>query len=580
MHAVATNDAGLTSNSSKVRFTVGDFVVKAPWTTFGNTTPRRRSPSRRPTSRSAPPARTSGRARTSTAPCSCRGHARELRGDRQGRVVRRHPRRLEGGDHGPQRHHQAANTSPGYMVFGEKGNGETEFMHDAAGNGQVNNTGEPVATGCGTGTQPNWLKVQKKDKVFTVWCSRDGVAWTQVGVPTAIPSAADVQDIGLFVVSHITGTLATATFTDWSLTEIDGGPDPDRASRRRPARRRARTSSTAGRRTRPAGPRCAARRTVTGGGAARCAVTNGDIDGTNQGAISYLGQAAPTGDWSATTKVTLDAGQRVAVRRPAPARRRRQLLEGHVHQAPGRLAVLRVLVGDRAAAGPRTRQRGRARRHRHDGLRALGGPGPRSRAPTRTTATAWTGIGRRAAQGGRQDRHRRGRRHDAQPDGVVRLVPHHAGPGARGPGLRRRVRRHGARRLPLGQDPQLEGRARRRGRRQALDRDVRRRHQRRRQRPDREPDPPDPARGRLDGRDEDDRAAAGQLAAGGPHALPGRRPLREVRRGRRQRPGRDPGPPGGAPLRERRRAHGAGRPGLGAAGQRHGHVVAAPDEDG
>src|SRR5688500_20315300 len=40
-------------------------------------------------------------------------------------------------------------TSPGYMVFGEKGNGETEFMHDAAGNGQVNNAGEPVATGCG-----------------------------------------------------------------------------------------------------------------------------------------------------------------------------------------------------------------------------------------------------------------------------------------------------------------------------------------------------------------------------------------------------------------------------------------------
>ena len=32
----------------------------------------------------------------------------------------------------------------GYLVFAEKGNGEAEYMHDAGGNGQVNNTGEPV----------------------------------------------------------------------------------------------------------------------------------------------------------------------------------------------------------------------------------------------------------------------------------------------------------------------------------------------------------------------------------------------------------------------------------------------------
>jgi PKD repeat protein len=35
-------------------------------------------------------------------------------------------------------------------------------------------------------------------------------------------------------------------------------------------------------------------------------ITNGDIDGANQGAISYLGQPAPTGAWTATTKVTLE----------------------------------------------------------------------------------------------------------------------------------------------------------------------------------------------------------------------------------------------------------------------------------
>ena len=101
------------------------------------------------------------------------------------------------------------------------------IVDPAIENGQVNNAGEPVATGCGTGAEPNWLKVQKKNKVFTVWCSRDGTTWTQVGVPTLIPSAAATQDIGLFVVSHIAGTLATAEFSDWSLTEIEPDPDPD-----------------------------------------------------------------------------------------------------------------------------------------------------------------------------------------------------------------------------------------------------------------------------------------------------------------------------------------------------------------
>ena len=177
VHAVATNDAGLTSTSSKVRFTVGEFGVKAAvddvrqHDAAGDVQPARRPELHGQRGRRG---RLAG-ARTSTAPCSCR---------------RRTPENFEAivkvasfdGTHAASKAGimvrndiTQASTSPGYMVFGEKGNGETEFMHDAAGNGQVNNAGEPVATGCGTGTQPNWLKVQKKDKVFTVWCSRDGV---------------------------------------------------------------------------------------------------------------------------------------------------------------------------------------------------------------------------------------------------------------------------------------------------------------------------------------------------------------------------------------------------------------------
>ena len=69
----------------------------------------------------------------------------------------------------------------GYLVFAEKGDGEAEYMHDAGGNGQVNNTDEPVANGCGTSSQPTWLKVEKFGKKFSVSCSRNGTEWTQVG---------------------------------------------------------------------------------------------------------------------------------------------------------------------------------------------------------------------------------------------------------------------------------------------------------------------------------------------------------------------------------------------------------------
>ena len=114
----------------------------------------------------------------------------------------------------------------GYLVFAEKGNGEAEYMHDAGGNGQVNNTDEPVLNGCGTSSQPTWLKVEKYGKKFIVSCSRNGTEWTQVGT-TTIPSAAATQDIGLFVTSHVQGTKATAKFTDWTLdTDPDVPEDP------------------------------------------------------------------------------------------------------------------------------------------------------------------------------------------------------------------------------------------------------------------------------------------------------------------------------------------------------------------
>ena len=174
VHAVATNDAGLTRASRKVRFTVGEFGVQPPWTTFGNTTPEATfdqlgsnftvsaagSDVWQATNQYGAVYLPGGTPENFEAIVKVASFDGTHPNSKAGIMVRNDIT-------------QAAD-SPGYMVFAEKGDGETEFMHDAAGNGQVNNDGEPVANGCGTGSEPNWLKVQKKNKVFTVWCSRDG----------------------------------------------------------------------------------------------------------------------------------------------------------------------------------------------------------------------------------------------------------------------------------------------------------------------------------------------------------------------------------------------------------------------
>ena len=396
----------------------------------------------------------------------------------------------------------AANaTAAATSSFAEKGNGEAEFMHDAGGNGQVNNTGEPVATGCGTGSAAEVAEGREvRQGVHRLRARATAPTWTQVGATTTIPSAAATQDIGLFVVSHIAGHEGDGQVHRLGAGHRPGAPRADPVDARAvvPAAR-CPTSSTA--------PLDTARWTTrarhahaSSGGALSLPVTNGDIDGANQGAISYLGQPAPAGDWRRRPRSTLDAGQRVAVRRrcsctsTTTTTRRSTFTE-----ALERLALLRVLVGDQRRPHRRTATTSTCPpatpttiHLRLDATRAA-----RSRRATRTTATAWTDIGRhRAAEGGRQDRPARGGRHRRpEQDRGVRLLPGHAGrrpAQARPPTTSSTATRSTAAagtRSTAGTPTAssvADGKL-------AID-DVRRRHQRRQQRPDREPDPPDAAR--------------------------------------------------------------------------------------
>ena len=309
VHAVATNSKGLSSDSRRIRFTVGEFGVQPPWQTFSSV------PDSQPAStfdqlgdnftvsaagddlwqahqpvRRRLPARPARR-RTSSPPSRSRRSTARTRTRRPGSwSATTSP---------------AAGTSPGYLVVAEKGNGETEYMHDAGGNGQVNNTGEPVATACPGDNQPTWLKVEKYGTDFIVSCSKNGTDWTQVGARTTIPSAAAVQDIGLFVVSHINGTKATAQFTDWAIDTDPDIPDPEPEYDDPPS------CSTGGLSDEFDGPldtaagRCAAATPATSNGNLVLPVTNGDINEANAGEISYAGQPVPSGDWTVETKVDI-----------------------------------------------------------------------------------------------------------------------------------------------------------------------------------------------------------------------------------------------------------------------------------
>ena len=102
-------------------------------------------------------------------------------------------------------------------MLAEKGNGEAEFMHDAGGNGQVNDTGEPVANGAARAAAHVAEGREVRQEVLGLLLAQRHGRGRQVGATTTIPSAAAVQDIGLFVVSHIAGTKAHGQVHNWSL---------------------------------------------------------------------------------------------------------------------------------------------------------------------------------------------------------------------------------------------------------------------------------------------------------------------------------------------------------------------------
>ncbi|MEO5665707.1 MAG: Ig-like domain-containing protein, partial [Nocardioides sp.] len=195
-------------------------------------------------------------------------------------------------------------TSPGYAMVALRPSGGIEFLTDPDGNGQLN-----ASVQGGTSGTPKWLKLRRDEAGHSAYWSNNGTDWTQVGQKVVLTGAAATQDVGIFEMSHETA----ARSADFSAFAINTDPtDPNPPTPTTPSDPL----------TCPTGPisdefnsasvrpgwalrQDPAKPITQSGGSLNLPLTTTDINEANVGPVSFAGQALPTGNWEAMTKITL-----------------------------------------------------------------------------------------------------------------------------------------------------------------------------------------------------------------------------------------------------------------------------------
>lgn len=115
-------------------------------------------------------------------------------------------------------------TSPeGVLLFASPSGG---IQLEWAGSGGTNIDSVTPANGSITATLPVHLKLERTGATtYTGYYSSDGNGWYEVGTAT-VPAQADLQDAGLFVTSHATGSPGTAVFDGFGVTAGATPPPP------------------------------------------------------------------------------------------------------------------------------------------------------------------------------------------------------------------------------------------------------------------------------------------------------------------------------------------------------------------
>ncbi|WP_210651190.1 OmpL47-type beta-barrel domain-containing protein [Nocardioides sp. SYSU D00065] len=194
--------------------------------------------------------------------------------------------------------------SPGYAMLAWRRAAGMEFLTDPDGNGQLNSS---IAGG--TSTVPKWLKLSRRGNQVSAYWSNNGTTWTQIGTPVTLANIGDTQDVGMFIMAH-ESAVRTADFSQFAIDSDPQEPQPEPDTPSEPL------SCVPG----PVSdefdspallPKWAVRNApgapiTQAGGTLRLPVTTGDINEASTGPVSFAGQPVPAGNWTATTKITLD----------------------------------------------------------------------------------------------------------------------------------------------------------------------------------------------------------------------------------------------------------------------------------
>ncbi|TDV54958.1 ThuA domain-containing protein [Actinophytocola oryzae] len=194
--------------------------------------------------------------------------------------------------------------SPGYAAMTLRPGLGFEWLRDTDGNGTLDASSNGAAT-----SYPAWVRLVRDGDDYTGYWSTDGENFTAVGGPATLPNAGSIQDVGLMVLSHNAGATSEVEFSDWTFDDEAWEPGPDPEPEPAPTCLMQGSDGFDGtslNQTRWTTVRNAAGLPVSvANGRLTLPVTNGDINEASTGPISYVGQPARAGAWTATTTVSL-----------------------------------------------------------------------------------------------------------------------------------------------------------------------------------------------------------------------------------------------------------------------------------